>query len=183
MKKLHFALLDRKEVAQFKVFRLTVERRRHPETARQHPFVVLNCPDWVNVIAITEEGEYVMIRQWRAGPDACTLEIPGGMIEAGEDPIEAGLRELLEETGYGGGETQLIGTVQPNPAFQTNRCMTVLLKGCRKISEAQLDSGEQIEVDLMKTPDLRAALHDGRIEHALVIAAFAHLALKDGSLA
>jgi 8-oxo-dGTP pyrophosphatase MutT (NUDIX family) len=182
MKKLRFPLLDRKEVARFKVFRLVTERRRHPRHGIQLPFVVLKCPDWVNVIAITEEGDYVLIHQWRAGIDQCTLEIPGGMIEAGEDPIEAGLRELLEETGYGGGEAHLIGTVQPNPAFQSNRCMTVLLKGCRKICEAEPDLGEQIEVSLMGQDEVRQALRDGSIEHALVIAAFAHLALEDGKL-
>ena len=137
----------------------------------------------MNVIAITEEGDYVMVRQWRAGSDSCTLEIAGGMVEPGEDPVEAGLRELWEETGYGGGSASVVGVVQPNPAFQNNRCTTVLVRGCSRVGETRFDSGELIEVELMNQSDLRAALRDGRIEHALVIAAFGHLAIQDGSLA
>ena len=67
-------------------------------------FYILEYPDWVNVIAITKEGEMVMIRQYRHGVDRCDYELCAGVIEPDEDPEAAARRELLEETGFGGGE-------------------------------------------------------------------------------
>ena len=171
--KLAFDLVGRQEVASFKVFHLRKERWRNPRHGAEQDFVVLNCPDWVNVIATDEEGRFIFVRQWRAGPDDITLEIPGGMIDAGEDPMEAGLRELREETGYAGGVATLIGRVKPNPAFQTNECYTVLVEGCTKQGELALDSGECIEVTTLDEDELRDALHSAQIDHALVVAAFA----------
>ena len=171
--KLAFDLVGRQDVASFKVFHLRKERWRNPRHGKEQDFVVLNCPDWVNVIATDEQGRFIFVRQWRAGPDEITLEIPGGMIDAGEDPVEAGLRELREETGYAGGTAKLLGRVQPNPAFQTNDCYTILVEGCAKKGALALDSGECIEVTTLDAQEVRQALHCEEIEHALVVAAFA----------
>ena len=68
-----------------------------------------HAPDWVNVVAVTPEGKIVLVRQFRFGSNSLWLEVPGGVMEKGEDPITAGVRELSEETGYGGGKASLIG--------------------------------------------------------------------------
>jgi ADP-ribose pyrophosphatase len=172
---LRFRLLDRSTVARFRIFTAGMELRRHPHSGSLHRFVVLDCPDWVNVIARDEQGRFLFVKQWRAGLDETTWEIPGGMGNRGEDPISAGLRELREETGYAGGEARVIGVVTPNPAFQNNRCATLLVEGCKKMGPPELDAGEVLELKLFEEAEVRAMLKDGRIHHALVVAAFAHL--------
>ena len=102
---------------------------RHPVRGTEKEFIVAHAPDWVNVVAVTPEGKIVLVRQFRFGSNALSLEVPGGVMEEGEDPIAAGVRELSEETGYGGGKARLLGSVHPNPAIQDNRCHFVLVEG------------------------------------------------------
>lgn len=177
-----FPLLDRHWFGHQKIFRLRQEIRRNPRNRALGRYAVLHCPDWVNVVARTVDGRFVMIRQWRAGTDEITLEVPGGMGDPGEAPTAAGLRELLEETGYGGGTARLLGQVTPNPAFQTNRCSTIFVDGCEKVAEPTLDGGEAIDTLLMAGADVAAALRDGTIHHALVVAAFTHYMMAGEAL-
>jgi ADP-ribose pyrophosphatase len=127
----------------------------------------LRLPDWVNVACRTTDGRWVLIRQHRWGIDQGTLEVPGGVVEPGEDAGVAGLRELVEETGYGGGALESLGWVHPNPAIQDNRCHLFLLRDAVRIAEPHLDPGEDIEVTLLTTDEVRAALASGAITHAL----------------
>ena len=100
---------------------------QHPRRDKAQDFFVIRAPDWVNVIALTPAGELVLVRQFRYGINDFSTEIPGGVIDAGEDPLAAGVRELREETGYVGGSARLLGSVHPNPAMQGNRCHLVLV--------------------------------------------------------
>ena len=141
--------------------------------------MIIDCPDWVNVIALTGEGQVVVIRQFRPGIWRPTLEIPGGMVDPGEDPQAAALRELEEETGYRPARVRALGWVHPNPALQGNRCHSFLAEGCVKVHAGALDDGEQIEVDHLARHEVAARILSGEISHALVIAAF-HLATLSG---
>lgn len=134
---------------------------------------ILKCPDWVNVIALTPDREVVLIEQYRHGIDRVTLEIPGGMVDEGESPVGAAVRELLEETGHAGGEPRVLGVTTPNPAFQDNRLTTVLVPDCRLVAEPAGDAHEEIAVRLVPLPEIRGLLRSGEIHHALVVAAFA----------
>jgi ADP-ribose pyrophosphatase len=103
---------------------------RHPVRRKtERDYVIAHAPDWVNVVALTPGDRLVLVRQFRFGSNELSLEIPGGVIEAGEDPVAAGMRELSEETGYGGGAARLLGSVHPNPAIQDNTCHFVLVDG------------------------------------------------------
>ena len=95
--------------------------RMEAETRQGGMLVRMRSNDWVNVLPLTADGDAVLIRQMRFGVDAITLEIPGGVIDAGEEPIVGAQRELREETGYGGGEWRSLGVAHPNPAIQTNQ--------------------------------------------------------------
>jgi 8-oxo-dGTP pyrophosphatase MutT (NUDIX family) len=149
----------------------------HPVHGAEREVFVLESVDWVNVIALTAAREVVLIEQFRHGVRAPTLEIPGGMVDAGEAPLDAGLRELREETGYGGGEARLLGFVEPNPAMLDNRCWTVLVEGVELLGEPQPEEGEDIAVDLRPLDEVPGLISAGRIAHALVVAAFHHLSL------
>jgi ADP-ribose pyrophosphatase len=147
---------------------------RHPVRGTERDFVVAHAPDWVNVVALTPEGRIVLVRQFRFGANALSLEIPGGVIEAGEDPVAAGTRELLEETGYGGGRVRLLGSVQPNPAIMDNRCHFVFVDGAVPTGPLDWDDDEEIEVSTVPAAEALAWARSGRIEHSLSVAALMH---------
>ena len=162
-------------VADFRIFSMEKECRWNPRTQKEHSFFVLHSPDWVNVIALTPTEEVLLIRQFRAGTDSITTEIPGGMVDPGEEPRTAASRELQEETGYVGTKITALGVVHPNPAFLNNQCHTFLIENAAQESEQHLDSGEDIEVFTTPLSAIKDRIEDGTITHSLVIAAFAHL--------
>jgi ADP-ribose pyrophosphatase len=156
----------------FSVLKVREDIVADPRNHREHPRVSLLCPDWVNVVAYTRADEAVLIRQFRTGVWASTLEIPGGMVDAGEEPLAAALRELEEETGYVAGRVLALGSVHPNPALQANRCHTFLALGCERRGRVHLDAGEDIAVELCPRAQVAALVRSGEITHALVVAAF-----------
>ncbi len=167
--------LNSEELADYRIFKLRRETRRSPRTGAEHSFFVLQTPDWINVIPLTPEGKVVMIHQFRQGTAVKTLEIPGGMVDANEsDPAEAARRELLEETGYVADELIHIGTVDPNPAFLDNQCHTYLALNARWQQPPEFDGAEDIAVEEVPLDEIAGLIGNGRITHALVVAAFYH---------
>jgi len=133
--------------------------------------VVVDAPDWVNVVALTPDREVIVVKQHRFGVSAPTIEIPGGMIDPGEEPLQAATRELREETGYVAERWTSMGHVAPNPAFLNNRCHHFLAEGCAISGEQLQDPGEDIHVGLMSLDQMRAAILDGTVDHSLVLSA------------
>lgn len=157
----------------FSIFQAT---RQSPGDGRPFTFDIVDGPDWVNVVALTGSGAVVLIRQYRAGTRTITTEIPGGTVDPGETPRQAAERELLEETGYASADWELIGRVEPNPAFQTNTTYTFLARDARRTGPQRLDDTEMIEVEERPLEDIPSLVADGTITHALVVCAFYHLA-------
>jgi 8-oxo-dGTP pyrophosphatase MutT (NUDIX family) len=165
-------------VGDFRIFTIRSDRMISPRTQQEHDFFVIDCVDWVNVIALTPDQQVVMVEQFRHGSNTIELEIPGGMIDA-EDPSPeaAGQRELREETGYAGENARLLGRVFPNPAIMSNVCFTVLVENCRCIHPIQLDCAEDLLTRLVPVAELPALMAAGKIRHSLVAVALYHFDL------
>jgi ADP-ribose pyrophosphatase len=160
------------------ILRIREDTFADPRDASAHPRVILTAPDWVNVVALTDAGEAVLVRQFRFGVESNSLEIPGGMVDRGEEPAAAAARELFEETGFRARQLVLLGAVHPNPALQANRCHSYLALGAEHTGPAAQEAGEDIEVVLVPASALQRMVREGAITHALVVTAvyFAELA-------
>lgn len=161
--------LGERVVAATRIFDLRSADYRHPTRKTERDFYVIHSPDWVNVIALTPDHRLVLVKQFRFGIDDLSIEIPGGVMDLGEDPVQAGLRELREETGFVGRNARLIGRVHPNPAILSNRCHLVLVEQATRTAELAWDSDEEIEVLTAPVDDVYAWAHTGRITHSLVL--------------
>lgn len=138
-------------------------------SGRQKEFYRFDFPDWVNIVAVTPDDKIVMIRQFRYGTGRSEVEIPGGMINSGEDPLEAGCRELLEETGYQGKQRRIIGEVCPNPALQSNTCYTVLVEEAEPVAPPAFDEMEDIHCFLASKKNIDELITRGELNHGLVL--------------
>ncbi len=165
-------LLSEAEREDHHIFKLRRLKVADPRNGREYPRVVLQAPDWVNVIPVTAAGEVVLIRQFRFGSWRNTLEIPGGMLDPNEDAATAAARELEEETGYRPGTLRALGAVRPNPAILDNRLHVFLAEGCEQVHQGRQESSEDIRVEKVPRAQIAELIRKGEIDHALVLVAF-----------
>ena len=151
------------------LFRKRIDRLRNPRNGKDFDRLVLECADWVNLVAIDESQRCVMIRQYRFGVGYTTLETPGGLIDPGEDSLTAARRELLEETGYASDEWSYLGAVEPNPAIHGHLCHHWLATNATQQQAPAQDEGELIKIELMAETEVRAAVQSGELKHALAL--------------
>ncbi len=174
-------VLEDKKVFETPIFSLHEIELIPDKKESTHPFYVLNAPEWINVIALTPENEIVLVEQYRAGIHESTLEIPGGMADDGEDPIDAARRELREETGYTSEKWTTLGKVSSNPAILTNFTHLFLAENCEKTSMQQTDGNEDIQVHNMPMETFLELAGKGVVHHSIVLAAIAQYLLKKGT--
>lgn len=147
----------------------------HPTSKAVMKRLVLESVDWINIVAVTPANESVMVRQYRFGIEACTLETPGGMVDAGETPLKAAKRELVEETGYTSEEWSYLGAVEPNPAFHPHLCHHFLAANATPSGTMQLGPGEAINIEVCSLATLQEAIRDGSLRHALALSALSRV--------
>lgn len=153
-----------------KIFTARWVKRENPKSGAAVDFIVLDSKDWVNIIPITKDNKIVLIQQYRHGTDEITLEIPGGLIDPSESPLEAAKRECIEETGFFSEETPIyLGKVRPNPAFLTNTCYSFLWLNVEKRYEPKFDANEEVEVVIKNLDELENLIRNGNINHSIVL--------------
>lgn len=161
--------LGARSLATTQIFEVQSVQFQHPAHPEPRNFAVINAPDWVNIVALTLDRKLVLVRQFRYGIDDFSLEIPGGMIDPGEDPLAAGLRELQEETGFTGGRARMLGRVRPNPAMQGNHCHFVFVEGAVPTAAVDWDENEEMEITTLPVDEVYALAYAGGITHGLVL--------------
>lgn len=133
-------------------------------------FYILEYPTWVNVIALTDDGRFLMVEQYRHGLQDLFTELVAGVAEQGETPLDAAKRELLEETGYAGGEWQLLTVLSQNPSTTTNLTYCFLAEGVTRVGEQHLDDTEDITVRLLTEAEVYNLLLSDTIKQSLMAA-------------
>jgi ADP-ribose pyrophosphatase len=167
-------MLDSERVYTTPIFDLHRRKSTHPRRG-ERDFFVLEAPAWVNIIPLTRARDVVLVRQFRHGVSAFTLEIPGGMVDPEDNsPEEAAVREMREECGYDSDDVIPLGRVHPNPAIMPNLCYSFLARDAHKVAEPHhdLSGSEETEIVIVPLAEIPEMIATGKISHALVIAAF-----------
>lgn len=173
-------ILDSKYIIKRPWLTARVDKVELPNGTIHPEYYVLEYPAWVNVIAITTEGKFVMVEQYRHGLGDVFTEICAGVVEKGEEPLHAAQRELLEETGYGKGNWQLFTVLSANPGTTTNLTYTYLATDVEPVSTQHLDETEDIAVKLLSPEEVRDMLLKDELKQALMAAPlWKYFALND----
>lgn len=149
-----------------------------PDGKIVEPYYVLEYPDWVNVTAITDREEVIMVRQYRHAYGKVVLELPGGVVDPGESYATAAQRELLEETGYTATHFEELARTSPNPSNQTNLSVSYLATGAKKASAQKLDHTEDIEVVVMPLEEVMQLLRSNKIVQAMHVTSLYYVLQK-----
>jgi 8-oxo-dGTP pyrophosphatase MutT (NUDIX family) len=162
----------REPVADCRVFSVERSIAESPVDGARHDFYRIHSGSWAQIVPVTKEGDVVLVRQYRHGASQVTLEMPAGLVDPGEDPAEAALRECLEETGYRARNPISLGVVNPNPTLFANRLYAFLATDVVPERAVQNVGTEETEVVLVPTRELPKLMLNGTIDHALAVATF-----------
>lgn len=152
-------------VADLKLFGARFDYMKNPRNGFTQKMIVLESPDAANVVAVTEDQEILFVRQYRIGIDQHILELPGGIIDPGEDHETGAPRELQEETGYSGGKWTYLGNIASNPVFMTSKIHHYLAEGVTLTHPLHLDAGEDIKVESIPVEEVFQRWRSSYFQH------------------
>lgn len=161
---------DDRPLLHTRIFDVRGSRFVHPQRGSEgKEFIVIDACDWAVVLAVTPDGELVLVEQFRFGVEQLSLELPGGIVERGEDPAVGAARELAEETGFTGAPPVTLGVVHPNPAIQSNRAHIILVSDVTRTQELAWDTDEELHIQVLPVPEVLRRARAGEIKHALML--------------
>lgn len=167
-------VLSSEEIFKTSFFRFRTDQCELPDGRVMPNYYVMEFPEWVNIVPVTEDNKIVLVEQYRHANNEVCIEIPGGSTDPqgdkSEEPKKAAVRELIEETGYVPDDVRLIGVHSPNPAMQNNKMHTFIGFGCKKLHEQNLDPYEDIQVITKSIPEVVEMIFNGQINHSIVVA-------------
>ncbi len=169
--------LSTRPVLDYLFIKLREHERESPRHGKKGRFVSMELADWVQIIALTEKRELVLVEQFRHGTEQITLEFPAGVVNPGEDPRLAAMREMREETGYTSVQVHDMGFFYPNPAYQTNRCHVYFAENAVRTEEQELDEMEDIVIRTPPLSELPGMIESGAFSHGVALAALSRLML------
>lgn len=179
---LKWQTVSRDKLADCKIFSVNkILARSNFDSNSTRNFFTLDCGPWVNIIAVNDKSQLIMVEQYRHGIEELTLELPGGSVDDTDiDQHEAARRELREETGYVANTWSMLGRNHPNPALQNNLCYTYLAEGAYQIEQPKFDGTgtERTRTRFVDLCEIGAFVLDGTVSHALVITALHFLTLR-----
>jgi 8-oxo-dGTP pyrophosphatase MutT (NUDIX family) len=177
----NWKLKGTKKILKTPVFKVFQKEYIKPKDLTNFKAYTLDVPNWVNVIGINDVGNILLIKEYRFGTDTIEVEIPGGIIEPSEDPKNAAIRELKEETGYGIRSIKFLTVVASNPAIMNNRCYTYYAELSDK-GDVNFDPNEIIETEFASPLQVKEYLNTGKITNAYVVNALLWFILRNYEL-
>lgn len=180
MKDMKWDVLDSEYIVRRPWLTARRDKVRLPDGRVNDEYYVLEYPDWVNIIAITDDDRFVLVRQYRHGLGRTSFELCAGVCEQGESPEESARRELLEETGYAGGEWHELMLLTANASTQNNITHCFIARGVSKVDTQHLDPTEDVEVYCKERGEVYAMLLRGEFMQALMAAPLWRFFALDG---
>jgi ADP-ribose pyrophosphatase len=168
----------RGERRDYRILRVGEDVFADPRDGEERTRVIVDADDWCNVLALTTTGDVVLVKQFRFGSGAVSLELPGGVVDHGEDAATTAARELEEETGYRAGRVIALGTYSPNPAHFTNRVHAFVALDCEPVHDGHPDISEDLRVEIVPGEKVKELVAGGAIDHALILATIGLATLK-----
>lgn len=172
--KKEWKLVEKSDPIDLKLFEAHFEYLVNPRNDLTVKIVRLNTKDACNTLCIDQQGYFIFVRQMRFGTMKYTLELPGGLVDEGEDYLHAAQRELAEETGFTSESWTRLADIYSNSVYLDSKVIHWLAVDAVLTEEVNFDDAEDIEIVRLSSGDTKNALKDGRIDHPHTISALAH---------
>lgn len=164
---MNWKLLESKYVYRDRWLKARADKCELPDGRIMEPYYVIEVPDWTNMVIITKEEKIVLVKQYRHALGTTTLELPGGILEEGELPMDSAIREMQEETGYISHEVEFLMKISPNPALNNNTAYFYLATNAEKLTNTNFDPFEDIIIETYSKDELKVLLEEGKMQHGV----------------